>query len=223
MIKQTISFDEFKEYDFILYEQYLFRNLLDIYRAEKIKYKLLAINIFKDKNKAPILVDLKSMDSTLIEDFYDRVFLLERTNYINRFDKMPLVQNLIKSKLDLDDFSDELTALMVINKKILFRYYDPRVMLHLYNIRKYKNINVDINRWCLRFLKVHESWSFGLMGGWYFFDNYFEKENISINFGFEEFMIMNAISRKEFNRNDLVENLNLKPSEYLKFEVKYVR
>ena len=43
MIKGKLNFEDFQKFNYILYDQYLFRNLLDIYESEKVKYKVLAI------------------------------------------------------------------------------------------------------------------------------------------------------------------------------------
>lgn len=164
MIKGKLSFEDFQKFNYILYDQYLFRNLLDIYESEKVKYKILAINVFKEKQIAPIVIRIDSMSSALLHDYYENIYLLEQTEYINKFDQMALVQNLIKTDLELDDLAEQLTKLMLINKNTLFRFYDPRVLVHLYMSRDNQILNTDINRWLKRYRSIFETWSFDLMG-----------------------------------------------------------
>lgn len=164
MIKGKLRFEDFQKFNYILYDQYLFRNLLDIYESEKVKYKILAINVFKEKQIAPIVIRIDSMSSALLHDYYENIYLLEQTEYINKFDQMALVQNLIKTDLELDDLAEQLTKLMLINKNTLFRFYDPRVLVHLYMSRDNQILNTDINRWLKRYRSIFETWSFDLMG-----------------------------------------------------------
>lgn len=164
MIKGKLNFEDFQKFNYILYDQYLFRNLLDIYENEKVKYKILAINVFKEKQIAPIVIRIDSMSPALLQDYYENIYLLEQTEYINKFDQMALVQNLIKTDLELDDLAEQLTKLMLINKNTLFRFYDPRVLVHLYISRDHQILNTDINRWLKRYRSIFETWSFDLMG-----------------------------------------------------------
>ncbi|MBJ8417783.1 DUF4123 domain-containing protein [Acinetobacter sp. ABJ_C3_5] len=164
MIKGKLSFEDFQKFNYILYDQYLFRNLLDIYESEKVNYKILAINVFKEKQIAPIVIRIDSMSSALLHDYYENIYLLEQTEYINKFDQMALVQNLIKTDLELDELAEQLTKLMLINKNTLFRFYDPRVLVHLYMSRDYQVLNTDIDRWLRRYRSIFETWSFDLMG-----------------------------------------------------------
>ncbi|KHF78180.1 hypothetical protein PJ15_1237 [Acinetobacter sp. neg1] len=164
MIKGKLNFEDFQKFNYILYDQYLFRNLLDIYESEKVKYKILAINVFKEKQIAPIVIRIDSMSSALLHDYYENIYLLEQTEYINKFDQMALVQNLIKTDLELDDLAEQLTKLMLINKNTLFRFYDPRVLVHLYMSRDHQILNNDIDRWLRRYRSIFDTWSFDLMG-----------------------------------------------------------
>ncbi|ENX22886.1 hypothetical protein F892_02129 [Acinetobacter vivianii] len=164
MIKGKLNFEDFQKFNYILYDQYLFRNLLDIYESEKVKYKILAINVFKEKQIAPIVIRIDSMSSALLHDYYENIYLLEQTEYINKFDQMALVQNLIKTDLELDDLAEQLTKLMLINKNTLFRFYDPRVLVHLYMSRDHQILNTDIDRWLRRYRSIFDTWSFDLMG-----------------------------------------------------------
>lgn len=164
MIENKLNFEDFQKFNYILYDQYLFRNLLSIYESAKVRYKILAINIFKEKQIAPIVIRIDSMSPALLQDYYENIYLLEQTEYINKFDQMSLVQNLIKTDLELDEFAKRLTELMLINKNTFFRFYDPRVLIHLYMVRDCEVLNNDINKWLKRYRSIFEIWSFDLMG-----------------------------------------------------------
>lgn len=77
MIKGKLNFEDFQKFNYILYDQYLFRNLLSIYENEKVKYKILAINVFKEKRVAPIVIHIDSMSSALLQDYYENIYLIE--------------------------------------------------------------------------------------------------------------------------------------------------
>ncbi|EPG37508.1 hypothetical protein [Acinetobacter colistiniresistens] len=78
MIKGKLNFEDFQKFNYILYDQYLFRNLLDIYENEKVKYKILAINVFKEKQIAPIVIRIDSMSPALLQDYYENIYLGSR-------------------------------------------------------------------------------------------------------------------------------------------------
>lgn len=224
MIKGKLNFEDFHKFNYILYDQYMFRNLLDIYESEKVKYKILAINVFKEKQIAPIVIRIDSMSSALLHDYYENIYLLEQTEYINKFDQMALVQNLIKTDLELDDLAEQLTKLMLINKNTLFRFYDPRVLVHLYMSRDHQILNTDIDRWLKRYRSIFETWSFDLMGHSFEInaldlssEKSIQKSRIQLkNFDQINFNI------KEFSRKntDFQALMDFMEKQYLAFEVK---
>lgn len=224
MIKGKLNFDDFQKFNYILYDQYLFRKLLDIYESEKVKYKLLAINVFKEKQIAPVLIRIDSMKTSLLKDYYENIYLLEKTEYLNKFDQMALVQNLIKTDLELDELAEQLTKLMLINKNTLFRFYDPRVLVHLYMTRDCQILNSDINRWLQRYRSIFEIWSFDLM------EHSFEIN--ALDFSSEQFTRKSRIQLKNFDQiNSNIKEFSRKNADfqalikfmekqYLAFEVK---
>ncbi|MGE8654461.1 MAG: DUF4123 domain-containing protein [Acinetobacter gandensis] len=224
MIKNQMSFEEFQNFNYILYDQYLFRNLLDIYDGEKVKYKILAINIFKERNIAPILLRIDSMSPVLLQDYYENIYLLEQTEYINKFDQMALVQNLIKSDLELDDLAEKLTELMLINKNTFFRFYDPRVLVHLYMSKAYQILNPNIGLWVERYRSVFDCWSFDLMGHSFeisALDFCSKKSNLKTRIQLKNFDQINS-KIKEFSRKnaDFQLLIDFMEKQYLVFEVK---
>ncbi|MGA6136591.1 DUF4123 domain-containing protein [Acinetobacter dispersus] len=224
MIKGKLSFEDFQKFNYILYDQYLFRSLLDIYENEKVKYKILAINVFKEKQIAPILIRIDSMSSALLHDYYENIYLLEQTEYINKFDQMALVQNLIKTDLELDDLAEQLTKLMLINKNTLFRFYDPRVLVHLYMSRDHQILNTDIDRWLKRYRSIFETWSFDLMGHSFeinALDLSYEQSIQKSRIQLKNFDQINS-SVKEFSRKntDFQALMDFMEKQYLAFEVR---
>ncbi|TVT86979.1 DUF4123 domain-containing protein [Acinetobacter colistiniresistens] len=224
MIKGKLNFEDFQKFNYILYDQYLFRNLLDIYENEKVKYKILAINVFKEKQIAPIVIRIDSMSPALLQDYYENIYLLEQTEYINKFDQMALVQNLIKTDLELDDLAEQLTKLMLINKNTLFRFYDPRVLVHLYMSKDHQILNTDIDRWLKRYRSIFETWSFDLMGHSFEInaldlssEQTLQKSRIQL----KNFDQINS-SIKEFSRKnaDFQALMDFMQKQYLAFEVR---
>ncbi|MBU3848698.1 MAG: DUF4123 domain-containing protein [Candidatus Acinetobacter avistercoris] len=224
MIKNKLNFEEFQKFNYILYDQYLFRNLLHIYESEKVKYKILAINVFKEREIAPILIHVDSMNPALLQDYYENIYLLEQTEYINKFDQMALVQNLIKSDLDLDDLAEQLTELMLINKNTFFRFYDPRVLVHLYMFKDYQILNPNIGRWVERYRSVFDCWSFDLMGHSFeisALEFCSKKSNLKTRIQLKNFDQINS-KIKEFSRKNAEFQLliDFMEKQYLVFEVK---
>lgn len=224
MIKGKLNFEDFQKFNYILYDQYLFRNLLSIYENEKVKYKILAINVFKEKRVAPIVIHIDSMSSALLQDYYENIYLIEQTEYLNKFDQMGLVQNLIKTDLNLDDLAEQLTKLMLINKNTLFRFYDPRVLVHLYMSRDYQVLNTDIDRWLKRYFSIFETWSFDLMEHSFEInavDFISEKSTQKSKIQLENFDQINS-KTKEFSRKnvDFQALIDFMEKQYLAFEVK---
>lgn len=227
MIKNKMSFEEFQGFNYILYDQYLFRNLLDIYDSEKVKYKILAINIFKERNIAPILIRIDSMNPVLLHDYYENIYLLEQTEYINKFDQMALVQNLIKTDFNLDELAEHLTKLMLINKNTLFRFYDPRVLVHLYMSKDYQILNADIGRWVERYRSIFDKWSFELMGHSFeisALDFCSNKSNLNSRIQLKNFDQINS-RIKEFSRKNVEFQvlIDFIEKQYLSFEVRNVK
>ncbi len=179
---KKVDFESFKSYDYILYEQSHFRDLLSIYKEHNVKYKIIAINLFKKREKAPILIDLKSMSSNALEDFYQNVFLSEFSSGLSLFHNMGLVSNLIKSKLEFDDFSKFATDLLMYDAENIIRFYDPRVNIHLLSISNYSNLNFEMRTWLRRFNKVFDEWCVCVFGCYFNFVNERLRKNKIINF-----------------------------------------
>lgn len=128
-----LNFETFSRYDYMLYEQRFFKNMLELYEGNRISYIYIGLDLFKNTKLCPILVDLKTIDSNVKESFFNEVVLMNSTDFYNYFDYMYIAQNLIKTSLDMNDLADLLVNLMLVGSvdKYLFRFYDPRVGLHL--------------------------------------------------------------------------------------------
>ncbi|WP_353173581.1 hypothetical protein [Acinetobacter rudis] len=160
MNSPLLSYQQFDEYNYALYDQYLFRNLLSIYDEQKVKYKILLIDVFGKAQDAPIVVDLKSMNEEMKQDFYEHIYLQEMSHYINFFDNMLLVQNLIQSDLSLDEFSNKMSKLMLIEDKYIFRFFDPRIMIHVFllNYNQYDLNNTTLKQWMTQHQSTFKVW-----------------------------------------------------------------
>lgn len=152
-----LNLNVFKEFNFMLYEQRFFQNMIELYDGNQIEYKYIGEDVFKNKKFCPLLVDLNTVGDELKESFLNEFILVNFTKNIYDFDRMFIAQNLFKSKLDLNDMAEFLTQQMIVGKsdKFLFRFYDPRISLHLNAIlfdenKIYKNM---YNGWGSKFLK----------------------------------------------------------------------
>lgn len=113
---------------------------------------------------------------------------------------------------------------MLINKNTLFRFYDPRVLVHLYMTRDCQILNSDINRWLQRYRSIFEIWSFDLM------EHSFEIN--ALDFSSEQFTQKSRIQLKNFDQiNSNIKEFSRKNADfqalikfmekqYLAFEVK---
>lgn len=189
-----LNLEVFKEFNFMLYEQRFFPNMIELYDGNKIKYKYIGEDVFKDKKLCPLLVDLNTVSEDLKDSFLNELILVNFTKNVYDFDRMYIAQNLFKSKLDLEDMVDFLTQQMVVGKsdKYLFRFYDPRVSLHLDAIlfdenKIYKNI---YSGWRSRFL------------------NTIEEYVISLNFQFMRVNLNNNVVYQKDMNVDQIESIN---------------
>ncbi|WP_180034899.1 MULTISPECIES: hypothetical protein [unclassified Acinetobacter] len=193
---KRLDFESFKRYNYILYEQTHFRNLLSVYQENKVNYKIIAINLFKKREKAPILVDLKSMNADALEDFYNNIFLKEFSTGLSLFQNMGLVSNLVKSKLEFDDFSKIITSLLMYNSENIIRFYDPRVNIHLLNINQYSNLNLEMRIWLRKFNSIFDEWCICTFGCYFGFISQESKNDEKINFSIHQIDKINQKFKK---------------------------
>lgn len=189
-----LNLNIFKEFNFMLYEQRFFQNMIELYDGNQIKYKYIGEDVFKNKKLCPLLVDLNTVGDQLKESFLNELILVNFTKNIYDFDRMFIAQNLFKSKLDLNDMAEFLTQQMILGKsdKFLFRFYDPRVSIHLDAIlfednKIYKNI---YSGWRGRFL------------------NNVEEYIVSLNFNFMKVDLNDGINYKKNMNVSQIESIN---------------
>ncbi len=113
---------------------------------------------------------------------------------------------------------------MLINKNTLFRFYDPRVLVHLYMSKDHQILNTDIDRWLKRYRSIFETWSFDLMGHSFEInaldlssEQTLQKSRIQL----KNFDQINS-SIKEFSRKnaDFQALMDFMQKQYLAFEVR---
>jgi hypothetical protein len=215
---ESVKFESFKKYDYILYEQSHFRNLLSIYKEHNVKYRIIAINLFKKRDEAPIIVDLKSMNINELEDFYKNIFLSECSTGLSLFQNIGLVSNLIKSSLDLDELSEKITKLLIYNSENIIRFYDPRINIHLFNVTKYSNLDLDMKIWLKKFCSIFDEWCICVFGCYF---KYIKQDSINklIHFRIHDIDGIN----QNFKRNSFKNSQEIQAffkENYKSFEVK---
>lgn len=163
-----LDIEKFKQFDYMLYEQRFFENVVDLYDAQSVKYIFLAEDIFRDTRVCPILVDLNSVKPSDKESFFEDLVAPNSTRFMNRFDFMYISQVLIRSSLSLDEMADFLITLMMIGTKdkYLFRFFDPRVAVHLNAItfQEQKLYSNKFHSWRLKFIKYIGDYTISING-----------------------------------------------------------
>lgn len=112
-MKMNISFEKFSEYNFALYDQILFSDYKSFLEEKNINYKTLAVDLFGGARNSPILVSLNNVSMEDKEELYNYFFIEKETNYRHTFDRMNVFQNVIKTNLNMDEFSEILTKMMI--------------------------------------------------------------------------------------------------------------
>lgn len=188
----------FTKINYAILEVSFWPELYKLFDEFDLKYHFIGLNVFKNKDICPILIDLNKVDFDKKKEVWDELFFMTTNSYYSEFDKIYLLQNLIKTKLNFDDFSMLLNSIISFNKKNVFRVYDPRVAFHLVAVfPNFINLSNKI-----------DSWDLSINGGWY-------KLNISkkINFKIKlrDIEIINEKIRGEvvhLENDDLISDLN---------------
>lgn len=216
-----LNLDILKKFNFMLYEQRFFQSMIELYDGNNIKYKYLGEDVFKDKKLCPLLVDLNTVNDQLKESFLNELIWVNFTKNIYDFDRMFIAQNLFESKLDLNDMADFLTQQMIVGKtdKFLFRFYDPRISLHLNAIlfdenKIYKNM---YSGWCDRFLKNIDRYVISLNFSFIEVDLSHKKIDLRKNIEVDQIESINKEIRGNVNDHLSTKRKLLKDHEFLHF------
>lgn len=192
----TLDFNQFTEANYAILESGFWPELHKLFDEFGLTYYFVGLNVFKNKNICPILIDLNKISFDKKKMIWDDLISITTHSYFSEFDKIYLLQNLIETKLNFDEFSLFLDSIISFNKKNVFRVYDPRVALHLAAVfPNFLNLSNKIERW-----------SISINGGWYRL-NLSKKNNFKINLSDVE--IINEKLRYEVDNSVLDVNLIL--------------
>lgn len=199
-MKMNISFEKFSEYNFALYDQILFSDYKSFLEEKNINYKTLAVDLFGGARNSPILVSLNNVSMEDKEELYNYFFIEKETNYRYTFDRMNVFQNVIKTNLNMDEFSEILTKMMIYRGGYLFRYYDPRVILHLIIVRS-KEIYIEdknLRIWSDKYFKNIESVILSLWGVKFIYNNKNTfSNNLKTNINIKDIDLLNGMIKKK--------------------------
>lgn len=182
----------------------------------ELPYIVLAEDYFGDKEISPTLIDLNGVDNNLKLDAWEFLGSRPFTDGSSQLDQMSMFQNIIKTDLDIDEMSELIINIMLFNDhKSIFRFYDPRVMMHHY---AYKNTELYLQTELRdKFFKLQNScsdWVVSVCKGFYRI-NY--SENL-INFKFNNYNEITNITddiRQELIRKNLADIPDDKVEEVL--------
>lgn len=158
--------------NFVLFDAALWNDPLYNLEANfDVPSHTLAEDYFGDKDISPTLIDLNQLDDAVKLDVWEFLGSRFSTDDFNssQLDQIGLFQNLIFSELDLDDFSDLMIDLMLLDdRQSLFRFYDSRVMMHH---RAFRNTPLDLQPQIRRrFQQIQEhcsDWMISVCRGFY--------------------------------------------------------
>lgn len=202
---RKINFESFKEYNFALYDQILFSDYKYFFEEKEIKYKFLGVDLFGSERNSPILISLNDIPDTDKEEIYEFFFIEKETNYHHSFDRMNVFQILIKSAVNVDILADELTMMMVVKSKYLFRYYDPRVVLHLILIKE-KGLYIQnkfLRNWSENYFKNIDGMVLSLWGKKIIYDSKhkdYNSKNYKSNIDFDDIDLLNKKIKMNSNK-----------------------
>ncbi|RKG33230.1 hypothetical protein D7V32_03655 [Acinetobacter tianfuensis] len=197
--KITLDLNYFNKINYAILEAGFWPELYKLFDEFKLVYHFIGLNVFKNKNICPLLIDLNKIDLAKKKIIWDEISFITTNSYESNFDKIYLFQNLIETKLNFDDFSLFLNSIISFNKKKIFRVYDPRVAMHLAIIYpKFISLSDFI-----------DSWDLSVNGDWYKLDLSKEiNSKITIN----DIELINRKIRYEINKykvENSIQEINL--------------
>jgi hypothetical protein len=153
---RTIKSYNLSDYQYMLFDPTLFEGAHNLLDELGVAYHLLAYNLFESKTTTPTLVDLSRLNKQQSHALWQACITSTSSQATSLFDQMPIGQNLIQSDDSMDTMIDFLIQFMKINANhndYFFRYFDPRVGIHLNAIlgtlhpRKYNPYSGKITQW----------------------------------------------------------------------------
>lgn len=144
------------EANYIIFDALLWGSAHSILQELNVEYHFIGLNVFRRPELTPTLIDLNNLSNEKKQKLWSLVGKNTHTNAFSGFDQMSMFQTYLYSNKHVEDMKDFLAELMVYKNKsdkFVFRFYDPRVAIHLtqisslLNITNYKKIQDDISKW----------------------------------------------------------------------------
>lgn len=119
--------------NYIIFHAFLWGNAHSILKELNIEHHLIGLNVFRQSNLSPTLIDLNILSNEKKEEIWNLIGRTTQTNAFSGFDQMSMFQTYIYSDKRVADIKKFLAEFMVLKNRsdqFLFRFYDPRVAIH---------------------------------------------------------------------------------------------
>lgn len=144
--------------NYIIFDAFLWGNAHSILKELNVEYHLIGLNIFRQWNLSPTLIDLNTLSNEKKQEIWNSIGRTAQTNAFSGFDQMSMFQTYIYSDRSVEEIKKILAEFMVFKDRadqFVFRFYDPRVAIHFVNINTllkastYKKIHENISKWVI--------------------------------------------------------------------------
>ncbi|MCU4576393.1 DUF4123 domain-containing protein [Acinetobacter courvalinii] len=144
------------EANYIIFDASLWSRAHSILKDLNVEHHFIGLNVFRRPELTPTLIDLNNLSNEKKEQLWNLVGKKTHTNAFSGFDQMSMFQTYLYSDKRIEEMKDFLSELMVYKRKsekFVFRFYDPRVAIHLsqlsalLNMSIYKKLQDDIFKW----------------------------------------------------------------------------
>ncbi|MEQ1308983.1 hypothetical protein [Acinetobacter bereziniae] len=146
------------EANYIVFDALLWGNAHSILKEFNIEHHFIGLNVFRRLELTPTLINLNQLSKEKKQQLWQLFGKNTQTNAFSGFDQMSMFQTYIYSDKRTDEIKDFLAELMVYKNKsdkFVFRFYDPRVAIHLTHIGSllnatiYQQLRDDISKWVI--------------------------------------------------------------------------
>lgn len=131
--------------NYIIFDAFLWGNAHSILKELDIEYHLIGLNVFRQSELSPTLIDLNILSKDKKEEIWNLIGSTAQTNAFSGFDQMSMFQTYIYSDKRIDDIKKFLAEFMVFKNgsdQFLFRFYDPRVAIHFAHLNALLKANI---------------------------------------------------------------------------------
>lgn len=144
------------EANYIIFDASLWGSAHSILKDLNVEHNFIGLNVFRRPELTPTLIDLNNLSNEKKEQLWNLVGKKNHANAFSDFDQMSMFQTYLYSNKRIEEMKDFLSELMVYKRKsekFVFRFYDPRVAIHLsqlsalLNMSIYKKLQDDISKW----------------------------------------------------------------------------